>query len=296
MSGTERPPEGHVLVVGDLMVDVLVVPSGPLHHGSDVPSRVRVVGGGSAANTACWLASLGRPVRLAAMVGDDPTGAGAVAALEAAGVAFAGDVRAGASTGTCVVLVDPDGERTMLPDRGANDELSVEVVERALAAGPAWLHLSGYALLDGGSRPAALAAVAMAHRLEVPTSVDVSSAAPLLAVGPERFLDWVEGCQVLFANDDELSALGGAELCLPRVGAVVAKHGAAGSAWIEADRAVRCPASPVLVVDTVGAGDAFDAGAIDARLAGADPAGALAAGALVAARAVATPGARPPSG
>ena len=60
-----------VAVVGDLMVDVIVVPAGPLAVGSDTASSVSTIGGGSAANTACWLASLDRPTSLIASVGDD---------------------------------------------------------------------------------------------------------------------------------------------------------------------------------------------------------------------------------
>lgn len=285
---------GDVLVIGDLMVDVVAAPRGPLEHGSDVPARVRSVGGGSAANTACWLAAAGHAVRLVAMVGDDPTGTGALAELERAGVVFAGGVLAGAATGMCVVLVDPDGERTMLPDRAANDALSTAVVEVALADRPAWVHLSGYALLDAGSRPAAIAAVAGARALGVPLSVDASSAAPLRAIGAGSFLRWVAGIDVLFANDDEVAALGGNERSAEAVRAVVAKHGPAGASWIEAGReAVSVQAAPAELVDTVGAGDALDAGVIAALVAGADAAGALAAGTRLAARAVATLGARP---
>ncbi|HEX4868775.1 MAG TPA: PfkB family carbohydrate kinase, partial [Acidimicrobiales bacterium] len=87
MAAHERAGTDHVLVIGDVMVDVVVVPAGPLRHGSDVPSRIRVTGGGSAANTACWLASLGRPVCLAAMVGDDPTGTGVPTSVDAASAA-----------------------------------------------------------------------------------------------------------------------------------------------------------------------------------------------------------------
>jgi len=75
-----------VLVVGDLNVDVVVRHEGPLHHGSDTPSTIEMLGGGSAANTACWLASTGRPVRLVAAVGDDALGRAALADLERAGV------------------------------------------------------------------------------------------------------------------------------------------------------------------------------------------------------------------
>jgi sugar/nucleoside kinase (ribokinase family) len=284
---------GDVLIVGDVMVDVVVVPSGPLQHGSDTPSAIRTVGGGSAANTACWLAALGRASRLVASVGDDPMGRGAVAELEAVGVRFAGVVDPVHPTGACVVLVDPDGERTMLPDRGANDALRPDSVVAALRERPAWLHVSGYTLLDEGSRPAALAAMAEAHALGVPVSVDASSASPLLTVGGARFLDWVAGCRILFANDDELAALDGAAAALRRAEVVVAKHGPAGSSWVTSAGSWSVPAAPVVVVDTVGAGDALDAGVIDGVLRDLGPRAALEAGSVVAARAAGMTGARP---
>ena len=284
-----------VLVVGDLLVDVVVVPSGPLEHASDVPSRVRAGGGGSAANTACWLASTGHPATLVAMVGDDALAPGALADLEAAGVTFAGAVAPGAATGTCIVLVDPDGERTMLPDRGANDRLDPSLVVGALEdRAAAWVHLSGYTLLDEGSRPAGQAALERARRLGIPVSVDASSAGPLRHVGAAAFLGWIDGIHLLFANDDEVAALGGEAACLPHVDALVAKHGPAGASWVTADGRTSVPAEPVTLVDTVGAGDALDAGVIAAVLDGADPRDALAAGTRLAAQAVSRPGARPP--
>jgi sugar/nucleoside kinase (ribokinase family) len=283
----------HVVVVGDLMVDVVVVPSGPLVRGSDRAASVRTTGGGSGANTACWLASLGVEVRLVAAVGDDALGRGAVEAVTRLGVSFVGSADPDRSTGACVVLVEPDGERTMLPDRGANDALPVAAVEAALASPPRWLHLSGYTLLDEGSRPAGLAALAAARAAEVPTSVDASSAGPLRALGGARFLEWVEGCAVLFANDDELDALGGLAPALDHVEVVVAKHGPDGASWCTTPQSWSAPARSAALVDTIGAGDAFDAGVIDAVLRGLDPAAALEAASLVAARAVATAGARP---
>lgn len=287
------PVTDEVLVVGDLMVDVVVRPDGPLQHGSDTPSAITMSGGGSAANTACWLAATGRPVRLVAAVGDDSLGRAARLELEAAGVTFAGHVVPDRPTGTCVVLVDPTGERTMLPDRGANDALRADVVAAALDVVPAWLHVSGYALLGTDSHPAAATALAAADRLAVPWSVDAASAAPLRQVGLGRFLGWIRGCSVLFANDDELAALGGPARVLGVAGELVAKHGPRGASWSDGQRTVARPAPEVEVVATVGAGDAFDAGYLDARLAGASPANALDAGARLAARAIAQLGARP---
>jgi sugar/nucleoside kinase (ribokinase family) len=256
---------------------------------------VRAAGGGSAANTACWLASTGCPTALVAMVGDDAMAPGALAALEAASVTFLGGVAAGAATGTCVVLVDPDGERTMLPDRGANDRLDPGLALDALdARRPAWLHLSGYTLLDEGSRPAGVAALERASALGVPVSVDASSAGPLRHVGGATFLEWIDGIRLLFANDDEVAALGGLGACRRHVEVVVAKHGARGASWVADDTTVAVPAEPTRVVDTVGAGDALDAGVIGAVVAGAGPEAALRAGTRLAARAVARQGARPP--
>lgn len=284
---------GDVLVVGDLLVDVVAVMEGPLERASDVGARIEMTGGGSAANTACWLAEAGAPVRLVAAVGDDVAGRTATAGLRDAGVAFAGAVLPDLRTGTCVVLVDPAGERTMLPDRAANDALPPAVVRAALDDRPAWLHLSAYTLLHEGSRPAALAALDGARLAGVPVSVDASSAAPLRAVGAGRFLDWVAGIDVLLANDDELAALGGLDACRTAARVVVAKHGPAGASWHDGAEVHEAPAVPTAVVDTVGAGDALNAGVVAALVAGQGPADALEAGTALAARAVATRGARP---
>ena len=282
-----------VVVVGDLMVDVVVVPEGPLVRGSDTPSHVQSTGGGSAANTACWLGTLGSRVTLVAAVGDDELGRSARAALDGFGVEFAGQIEPKASTGTCVVLIDETGERTMLPDRGANESLSPAAVEAAVDGQAAWVHVSGYALLGTGSRPAAQAALATARRLRLPCSVDAASAAPLEAAGPAQFLDWIDGCTVLFANEDELRSLGGATAALGHAEEVVLKLGPTGASWTDGTRSTSSPAAPATVVDTIGAGDAFDAGFLAARLQGSDPAASLHAGAAAAAQAVSQRGARP---
>jgi sugar/nucleoside kinase (ribokinase family) len=283
-----------VLVVGDLMVDVVVFPEGPLNHGSDTAASIRSVGGGAAANTACWLAHGGRSVRLVAAVGDDGIGLGAVDELEATGAEFAGWRDPAHPTGTCVVLIDPTGERTMLPDRGANDHLPPAVVRAAFDDEPAWMHLSGYSLLGAGSRPAATTAIAEARQGGVQWSVDAASAAPLRELGGDRFISWIEGCDVLFANDDEVATLGGIGRLLRSVRSVVAKHGPGGASWTDGDGSCSAPAMARRVVDTVGAGDAFDAGFIAARVLGAYPQRCLEAGNRAAALVVGIVGARPP--
>jgi len=181
------------------------------------------------------------------------------------------------------------GERTMLSDRGAADELRPADIDTALdrIAGARHLHLSGYALLGDGSRAAGRHALAAARSRGLSTSVDAASVAPLRRAGPAAFLDWVAGVDLLFANADEAEMLGAAP-----VPAMVVKRGAAGARWV-GGQAYEVAAVPATAVDPTGAGDAFAAGLLAAWLAGADPASALRAGVRLGAEAVATLGARP---
>lgn len=297
MSGPDRAAPtavpGDVLVVGDLLVDVVAEHRDPIAPGSDTSARIRLSGGGSAANTAAWLASFGAEVRLLSAVGDDDLGDRARQDLADAGVAFAGPVLGGVGTGACVVLVGPDGERTMLPDRGANDRLPVGAVVDALDPLPGWLHLSGYTLLGEGSRNAGKAVLSAALAAGCPVSIDAASAAPLRAVGAEAFLAWVAGAALLFANDDEVDALGGVGVVLRHVAAVVVKHGPAGATWTDGAETVAVEGLPVDLVDPTGAGDAFAAGWIAAQRTGATVEEALAAAVAAGATAVTRHGARP---
>ena len=291
-----------LLVIGDVMVDVVVSHEGPVAPGSDTPARIAMRGGGSGANTACWLASTGRGVMLGASLGNDVVGRQAVDDLHAAGLSTALVIHRDRPTGTCVVLVDGTGERTMFPDRGANDAPEHSIADalhddpdpEVDEPPPSWFHLSGYTLLGEGSRVVALDAIDTARRIGVPTSVDAASTAPLLAVGADVFLGWIDGIDVLFANEDEVEALGGPEHVLDHVGALVTKRGAAGASWTDGTATHEVPAVPAEVVDTTGAGDAFAAGYLDAWLAGPDPAAALAAGCALAAVAVTVVGGRAP--
>jgi ribokinase len=286
-----------IVVLGDVMVDVVTRLSVPLAPGSDAPALIRLHGGGSAANTAAWLAQAGAEPVLVGRVGDDERGRGARDELRAAGV----DARLVADpdlpTGTCVVIVGPDGERTMAPDAGANDGLSDADLSDDVLGAAGHLHVAGYALLRPGSRPAARAAISRALEHGMPVSVDPSSAALL---SPE-FLDHAAGAGLLLPNADEARMLSGegdperaARALATRFGEVVVTLGADGALWTDGRESVRADPVPVeAAVDSTGAGDAFAAGLLAARLDGAAPAEALAAGARLAAEAVGRPGGRP---
>jgi ribokinase len=286
---------GRIVVVGDVMNDVVVALSGPVAHGSDTPARVVQRGGGAGANTAAWLARAGAAVTLIGRVGDDDAGRAAAARLAAEGVDARLATDPARPTGTCVVLVEPGGERSMLPDAGANAGL--EAV--ALPGDAAHLHVAGYALLHPGSRPAARAMLAAARSAGIAVSVDPSSAAPLARTGAATFLEWVAGADLLLPNRGEAAVLTGmpdpkaaARSLTAHAREVVVKLGAQGALWTDGAAQLRAPAVDAPAIDTTGAGDAFAAGLLAARIAGAEPADALGAACALAAEAVAREGGR----
>ncbi|MBB3051228.1 sugar/nucleoside kinase (ribokinase family) [Prauserella isguenensis] len=292
-----------VVVVGDAGLDVVARHEGPLVHGGDTRATVGLTGGGAGANTALWLRAAGADPVLLARVGDDPGGRLLRTELEAAGVTCAFAVDADAATCCVVVLVDPDGQRTMLPDRGANKlfcPADVHAVGPAALAGAEHLHLSGYVLLDPSSRPAGLAALKAARAAGVPTSVDPQAAA--LITDPERFLADVRGVDLLLPNAAELAALtgsgdpGAARDLLGHVGAVAVTTGLDGAAWVDRDGLWTVPAQPASCVDSTGAGDAFNAGLLTAHLRGEPVRDRLAAGVRFGAQVVSRVGAQPAPG
>ncbi len=220
-----------VLVVGDIATDVLAALDSPLANGTalatgtDTWAAITLTPGGSAANTAAWLAAThrtagqgaeleaGLEVVLVASVGDDGAATERLAELATAGVNCRVRRHPGVATGAVIVLSDP-GERTMLCDRGANRLLAPDQIDEALATlraqpGAAHLHLSAYPLFDESSRPAARHALAAARAAGLTTSVDAASAAPLAEVGAAAFLDWTTGADLLIANLDEARVLAG---------------------------------------------------------------------------------------
>jgi len=299
-----------IVVVGDLMADVVAALTAPLAVGSDTPAPIEHHQGGSGANVAAWLGAEGVAVTFVGRAGADPLGDAAVAALGAAGVRTEVQRDPERPTGTCIVLVHPGGERTMVPDPGANDALTLT----DLPAG-SLLHVTGYGLLREGSRAAFREALAIGRERGMTISVDPSSAAPLAAAGAATFLEWTAAADLLLPNADEARVLTGEEdaeraaVALARRTAppedappaharaatpreVVVTLGAEGALWTDGATVVRAAAEPAAVVDTTGAGDAFAAGLLAARLRGAAPAEALAAGCRLAARAVAVRGPR----
>ena len=289
-SGPARP---HVTVVGDVGLDVVAKLAGAVVFGHDTRAQVSVAPGGAGGNTAAWLAKEDVDVSLIARVGDDEAGRTAATELRASGVGCYFAVDPVLPTCCVVVLVAPDGDRTMLADRGANAAFCEADVTLPAVTGRAHLHLSGYVLLDAGSRPAGLAALAQAKAAGWTTSVDPQAANHIPSVGADNFLDWVRGVDLLLPNDAELGALGGVDAVLRAVHSLVVTHGRHGASWYAPSARVSVPAPQIHETDSTGAGDAFNAGLLSRWLAGAEPVEALRAGVLAGTAAAAHLGARP---
>jgi ribokinase len=289
-----------VVVVGDVCTDVVVLLAGVPAPGSDRPASIAHRGGGAGANVAAHLAALGTPVVLAGCVGDDVPGQALCRGLADGGVALAVRTVPGTATGTIVSLVEPDGERSMVADRGAN--LALRPGDVPLPPSGGHLHLSGYTLLDDGPRAAGLAALAAAREAGCTISVDPASTGPLAAYGVDRWLADTASATLLLPNADEARLLTGCADVTDAARALAGRHpvvvvslGADGALWAAGDLLVHRPAHPAHVVDTTGAGDAFTAGVLSVWTAAGgrpDPADALEAGLRRAATVVGRPGAR----
>jgi len=294
-----------VVVVGDLMTDTVARAAYPLAKGSDTPAAVTIHGGGSGANVAAWLAVEGVDVAFVGRRGSDIAGRNRDMELMGYGVDARLVMDGERPTGTCVVMVTHKGDRTMLSDPGANAALLPEDIERCkdLFTQGTHLHLSGYSLLNEGSRKAAIHTLDLARKAQMSVSVDGGSSSPLKRMGAEPFLEWTQGVRLLIVNTKEAEILTGRES--PEQAAkvltawypqVVIKKGEDGALWYTNGRPepVTVAADPLdKIVDGTGAGDAFVAGFLPPWLDGKQPADALTAGCRLAARAMQHLGARP---
>ncbi len=288
-------------LLGDVMVDVTAIVGEPLNYASDTPAKVTIQPGGAAANTACWLAHNGENATLIGAIGDDPFGDLVTDNLATFNVSSALATIEGSTTGACIVIVDERGERTMLPDPGANVGLAVEHLPTSSFRPGDHLHLSGYTLLNAGTRAVGMSALHHACEAGMTTSLDPASAAPL-AHDPAVLDAALLLIDLLIANEAEASVLTGIsdpDLALAslagRVPTVVVKRGHLGSIAQRAGAKHETHAIAVRVVDTTGAGDAFAAGFLPPWILGRDLAECLGQASLSAARAVARVGAGPGS-
>jgi ribokinase len=264
-----RSSQIRIVVLGDLMLDVVLTPATALRSGTDVPGRVSLVQGGSAATTARWLGRLGARSTLIAAVGRDATGRALVQALRADRVNPHVSRVAGARTGRIGVVVAPGGERSFVAERAAADLISPDDLRPAWFAGADAVHLPVYSLLGEPLGLAGIRAVELARAAGASVSVDLASIGPLLARGRRsaRALIADIAPDLLFATAVEADAfLGGKDVdaLLDVAATVVVKRGPKGATVLSRLGAglirFEVATEQLTVADSTGAGDAFDAG------------------------------------
>jgi sugar/nucleoside kinase (ribokinase family) len=277
-----------IVSIGDLVLDVAIVPEGELHVDDDTPSTITIGGGGQAANFSAWTVASGEPARLVTRVGDDESGRRLVSDLESRGVEVRA-VWAPEPTGVIAVIVGPDGRRTMATQRGPSVGLSPEDLDEAWFGDARLLHVPAYSLFVEPLASATRAAIRAVRAAGGMLAVDLSSAAGLRTYGPSRMAYVLARLapEVLFATEVEAATLAVPLESLAQV--PVLKRGAAGSRVF--GREIAAP--EVRAVDPTGAGDAFAAAFCVAWLRGATPVEAAEHAVAAASQSVALVGARP---
>jgi sugar/nucleoside kinase (ribokinase family) len=233
--------------IGDLILDVVVLPGVALAPDADTRATISLAAGGQAANVAAWASVLGASSRLICKRGDDPASQLAAAQLARHGVEICGPVVSGRG-GVVVSMGDGRGGRTMASDRGVASLLDPCELDPAWVYSCDVLHVSGYCLLGEPMAQAAIEAARLAPRV----TVDLASAHDIELAGAGKFAARLSalGPDLVFATEAERAAVPGFDATW------VIKLGARGARFPEGLYA----APPVDVVDTTGAGDALAAG------------------------------------
>lgn len=280
-----------ILVLGNVNVDLVLGPvDGWPAIGTEIEvERAEMRAGGSAGNTALALTGLGQPHRLIASTGDDPNGVWLRGEFDAATSDWIDDP---GMTTTTVGIVHKGGDRVFFTTPG---HLQRATPEALLARIPAAPHRHAVAILSGNLlmpaiRDATAGILAELRARGWATAMDTGW--PPQGWTPDiRGLvgEWLPLCDHLLLNEEEAGALGdGLGDALPEGGVLVVKRGPAGVVARRAADEVAVAAPEVDVIDTVGAGDTFNAAYLAALAAGAPLAEALSRGVAVASRAVST--------
>ncbi|WP_265529351.1 adenosine kinase [Sphingomicrobium marinum] len=311
-----------ILAMGDAMVDVIApaseeflaehkLPRGSMQLLSpeaadklyDAMGVAEEHSGGSAANTMAGVAAMGGKVAFIGQVADDQFGRIFRHDLHALGVHFdTPPIPGPPPTGRCLILVTPDGQRTMNTAPGASHELVASQLDPQLIRDSAVLYLEGYLFGPEKPRAAMMEAIDIAHGANRKVAFTLSESV-CIAERRDPFIDMIQGggVDLLFCNGEEARVLTGApsaEAAMAQLGdhvpLMVVTDGPNGAMAATSGETVRIDAAPVdKVVDTTGAGDLFAAGFLFAHCRGAGLEKSLQTGAIAAAEVISHYGARP---
>jgi sugar/nucleoside kinase (ribokinase family) len=269
----------------------------------DAMGSATVVSGGSAANTAVGVASLGGRAVYVGKVKADDLGRHFAHDIRAVGVTFpTAPAPDGPATARSFILVTPDGERTMNTYLGACTGLGPADIDEATVAGAAILYMEGYLWDPPAAKEAFRKAARIAHEAGRQVALTLSDSFCVDRWRPE-FLDLIRmgAVDILFANEHELKSLygtadfDGAVAALRETGAFgVVTRSEAGCLVVTREETHAVDAVPIeRLVDTTGAGDLFAAGFLYGLARDFDPVTCARLGGLAAAEVIQHIGARP---
>jgi len=259
--------------------------------------------GGSGANTIAGLASFGGRGAFFGKVAEDGLGRTFSHDIRALGVHFATPaLTAGPSTARCLVMVTPDGERTMNTFLGACQLLGPQDVDEEIVAASSILYMEGYLWDPPQAKKAFLHAAEIAKQNGREVALTLSDSFCVDRYRSE-FLELIKSGTVtlLFGNESELHSLyetGDTETAMAALEAdcefAVVTRSEKGAVVLKGGERTAVPAAPVeRIVDLTGAGDLFASGFLFGLARGQDPETCARLGALAAAEIISHIGARP---
>lgn len=294
MEGNEAPKQYQVVALGSAIVDIFCQVDDRFVHATGIPKGsmqlvganfsddvleqvgdVEIRGGGSAANTLSGLANLGHSTALVARTDLDELGSQYLADLTRSGIAvYRPEVPHQLGTGRCLVMVTPDGERTMATWLGAASELTVDAKALAAASSAQIVYTEGYLYdLEHTKKEIDLT---LRRAYDAGALVCFSLSDPYCARRHrEEFLELLaEPVSVVFSNHEEAAILA-QSADLDTIISFLRKLGLSGAVTLgkdgalvfdESTQAIIPARSVSKVVDTTGAGDLFAAGYVHGLL------------------------------
>lgn len=222
--------------------------------------------GGSAANTVMGVADFGGKAAYAAKVGDDSLGTFYAKEFARLGVGFNATPASG-PTGTSVILITPDGERTMLTNLASSVTLGPDDVDEDAIAKSKYVYVEGYLFTGESTTAAAMRTIELAKKHDVRVAFTVSD--PFLIVDHrDTFWDLIKGpVDLLFCNVEEARSLTGEDdpiACAAEIHGhaqnVALTLGGEGSILMHEGNTIPIEGEAVQAIDTTGAGDMYAAG------------------------------------
>jgi len=230
--------------------------------------NINYCSGGSAANTIVGIADMGGSVGYCGKTGADNFGLQYATELQDLGIHF-GAKASNEATGTCVVLITPDAQRTMLTNLGVSATLSKDDIDENAIANADYVYVEGYLFAGESTKEAALHAIDIANQCNTKVALTISD--PFLVdMCREEFKYLIAGpVDLLFCNEDEAAALTGksnpidaAHHIHKNCDNVALTMGKNGSIIMHEGEVIAIEGIEVDAVDTTGAGDMYAAGVL----------------------------------